>query len=69
MGWESLMLWTGLGYNFETPIVLIDVVPSESDERMRMRVEDLNAETNAEKFLICPLYTALQLRQYLDKVP
>jgi hypothetical protein len=69
MGWESLMLWTGLGYNFETPIVLIDVVPNESDEGMRMSVNELNAERNAEKFMICPLNAALQLLQDLDKVP
>ena len=50
-------------------MVLIDVVPSESDGHMRMSVKNLTAERNAEKFLICPLYTALQLRQDLDKVP
>ena len=69
MGWESLMLWTGLGYNFETPIVLIDMGPSESEGRMRMSVNELNAERNAEKFMICPLNAALQLLPVLDKVP
>jgi transposase len=62
------MLWAGIAYNFKTPIVLIDLVPSYSDGRMRMRAEGLNAERYAEKILIGPLYTALQLRPDLDKV-
>ena len=35
-GWESLLPWAGIGYNFKTPSALIDLVTNYSDERKCM---------------------------------